>query len=202
MKRLLSFLLLLTCLQAGAQNFAALTEAHRDAYKKAFLTDDHAPLKEKDLESLRFFSPDSTCRVTAKVTLLDNAVAFKMPTFDGRSKDFIRYAVLRFELKGQLHELTVYRSVALMTNPVYKDYLFLPFTDQTNGGQTYDGGRYLDLSMKNMSGNVVVLDFNKAYNPYCAYSDGYQCPVPPAENDLKLPLEAGEQRFAGDKKHR
>ncbi|WP_240755316.1 DUF1684 domain-containing protein [Pedobacter sp. SYP-B3415] len=176
------------------------TEDHRTAYKQAFLTDSHSPLKKEDLALLRFFPADSSYRVKAVFLPLENPVTFKMPTFDGSSKDFIRYGVLEFSLHGQRQKLVLYKSVSLLNNPIYKDYLFLPFTDQTNGSETYTGGRYIDLSMKDIIGNTIVIDFNKAYNPYCAYSGGYQCPVPPAENNLKINVPAGEKNYAGKKK--
>ena len=78
----------------------------------------------------------------------------------------------------------------------YQDYLFLPFTDSTNGNETYEAGRYIDLKMTDIAGNSVIIDFNKSYNPYCAYKSGYQCPVPPAENHLKTWVRAGEKKFA------
>ncbi|WP_192347263.1 DUF1684 domain-containing protein [Algoriphagus sp. Y33] len=70
-----------------------------------------------------------------------------------------------------------------------KPVLFLPFTDQTNGGETYGGGRYMGLTIP--TGDTIELDFNKAYNPYCAYASGYACPIPPKENDLEVPIRAG-----------
>ena len=71
----------------------------------------------------------------------------------------------------------------------YEDYLFLPYTDLTSGDGSYGGGKYLDL--KTPEGNTIIIDFNKAYNPYCAYSHRYSCPVPPEENDLLVRIEAG-----------
>ena len=79
--------------------------------------------------------------------------------------------------------------------PQYRDYLFVPFKDLTNAHETYGGGRYLDFRMKDIEGASCVLDFNKAYNPYCAYSEGYNCPIPPRENHLEVRVEAGEMGF-------
>jgi len=78
---------------------------------------------------------------------------------------------------------------------MYRDYLFLPFKDATNGDSTYGGGRYIDIRMSEINNNTLTIDFNKAYNPYCAYSDGFNCPVPPLENHLEVALEAGERKF-------
>jgi len=80
----------------------------------------------------------------------------------------------------------------------YKNYLFLPFTDATTGVETYESGRYIDLQTGDIKNNQVVIDFNKAYNPYCAYVSGvYNCPIPPRENHLPVAILAGEKRFAG-----
>ena len=87
----------------------------------------------------------------------------------------------------------------------YQDYLFLPFKDLSNGNQTYGGGRYLDFRQGDIHEKAgeswLILDFNKCYNPYCAFSDGYNCPVPPQENHLPMAVDAGERQFKGEKKH-
>ncbi len=194
-------LLLLTSMSCFAQDYKALIAEHRKGYMEDFLKDNHSPLKKDDLQFLRFYDADSTYRVTAKAEILLNEQTFLMPVFSGSGQQYIRYAVLKFTLKGKPMELIVYKSIALSANPQYSDYLFLPFIDDTNGKETYGGGRYVDLSTKDFKGNTVVIDFNKAYNPYCAYSGGYSCPKPPGENQLNLAVEAGEKLFAGDKKH-
>ena len=191
----------MTSMSCFAQDYKALIAGHRKGYIEDFLKDDHSPLKKDDLQFLRFYDADSTYRVTAKAEILLNESTFLMPVFSGLGQQYIRYATLKFTLKGKPVELTVYRSIALAANPQYSHYLFLPFTDDTNGKDTYGGGRYIDLSTKDFKDNIVVIDFNKAYNPYCAYSGGYSCPKPPGENRLNLAVEAGEKLFAGDKKH-
>jgi uncharacterized protein (DUF1684 family) len=92
-------------------------------------------------------------------------------------------------------QLTVYRSLALANIPAYKDYLLLLFTDDTNGKTTYGGGRYIDMRENEFKNGEVTLDFNKAYNPYCAFSSGYSCPKPPDENHLTIAVEAGEKIY-------
>jgi uncharacterized protein (DUF1684 family) len=92
--------------------------------------------------------------------------------------------------------LTIYQSQSLLGLDEYKDYLFLPFADDSNEDSTYESGRYLDLRLGDIAGDIIRIDFNKAYNPYCAYvSDKYNCPIPPVENRLPVRLEAGEKRF-------
>ena len=80
--------------------------------------------------------------------------------------------------------------------PQYRDYLFIPFKDLTNEDATYGGGRYIDAKTTDITSGEMILDFNKSYNPYCAFSDAYSCPIPPDENHLNIKIEAGEQEFA------
>lgn len=195
------FAIILLQSTAFAQNFREQIEKHREGYKADFLKEEKSPLREKDLANLHFFDADSTYRVKAKVKILENESIFKMPTYDGSSKMFIRYALLSFNIKGTDYNLYLYKNIALLNNSAYKDYLFLPFTDETNNVTSYSGGRYIDLNTNSIKNNIVEIDFNKAYNPYCAYSDGYKCPIPPNENNLKTTINAGEMKFSGAKKH-
>lgn len=187
---------------AQAQTFSEKIATHREHYKADFVSSERAPLKEPDLKYLQFYDADSTYSVNAKVTLLKGEKAFKIPTYAGTTADYIRYAKLNFELNGKPLQLTLYKNIALAANAAYRDYLFLPFTDQTNNKETYGGGRYIDLKSTAVIGGKIELDFNKAYNPYCAYSDGYRCPIPPEENDLQMEIKAGEKNYTGEKKKR
>lgn len=195
-------IILFICISSAsfAQNHKEQIAKHREAYKLDFIKETRSPLKENDLKNIHFFEPDSNYRITAKVKLLKNEKIFKMPTYDGSSKEFIRYAKANFILNGKPLELTLYRNIGLMVNPAYKNLLFLPFTDETNTITTYGGGRYIDLDLTQIKRKKLEIDFNKSYNPYCAYSDGYRCPVPPEENDLTIPINAGEKNYTGIKK--
>ncbi|MFT3933939.1 MAG: DUF1684 domain-containing protein [Chitinophagaceae bacterium] len=195
------FLVMIINLHCLAQNYTAQLAAHRKAYAAEFLKDKDAPLKEEDLKWLRFYAADSTYRVTAKAEILAASPNFTIPTYTGAGSEYTRYAVLHFTLKGKPITLTVYKSIALSKNPEYANYLFLPFTDNTNGTTTYAGGRYIDLKTEDFTSSQVVIDFNKAYNPYCAYGAGYNCPKPPDENKLDIKLEAGEKIFGRAIKH-
>lgn len=196
------FILFMLSFTAKAQTFKDKIAAHREHYKADFISSERAPLKEPDLKYLQFYDADSSYKINAKVTLLEGEKAFKMPTYAGTTADYIRYAKLSFELDGKPVTLTLYRNIALAANAVYRDYLFLPFTDLTNNKETYGGGRYIDLKTTAIVDGKLELDFNKAYNPYCAYSDGYRCPIPPEENNLQLEIKAGEKMYLGDKKRR
>lgn len=194
----LLFMLSLNCF---GQDYNGQIAEYREKYRNDFLTDPSSPLKKDDLQFLRFYEADSTYRVVAKVEVLPNESSFVMPVFSGTGQAYVRYALIKFVLEGQPLQLTVYRSIALARLPEYRDYLFLPFTDDTNGTETYGGGRYIDLRSGDFMNNRVVIDFNKAYNPYCAFSGGYTCPKPPDENHLQVAVKVGEKLFVGAKKH-
>ena len=200
--KFLPILFFFTSLNTFAQSYAEQIAKHRESYKQDFIKESNSPLKENDLQNLHFYDADSTYKVSADVEILKNEKIFKMPTYDGTSKEFYRYAKIMFDLNGTATTMTLYKSIALASNPAYKDLLFLPFTDETNNKETYGGGRYIDLSSKEIINNKLQVDFNKAYNPYCAYSDGYRCPVPPEENDLQIEIKAGEKLYTGEKKHK
>ena len=149
-----------------------------------------------DTASVKFFPIDQRYRVIAKVEKLPQSSFFPMATSGNISKDAIRYALLKFQINGKEYSLYAYQLVQLMTIEKYKNDIFVPFTDFTSGDETYAGGRYIDLRTTDISSNTILLDFNKAYNPYCAFRAGYNCPIPPKENDLKTEIKAGEKKFA------
>ena len=193
---LITFTHLLTPSVSKAQSFKENIEEYRTHYRDKFLNGSKSLLKEEDLKYLRFYEPDSTCRIQAVIRLTPDAQEFKMPTYSGLERPYIKYGILSFHFKGKNIELSVYKNLMLKDNPAFVDYLFIPFKDATNGNDTYGGGRYLELRLGEFKGDAVVLDFNKCYNPYCAYSEGFNCPIPPFENHLKVKIEAGEKVFA------
>ncbi len=200
----MKYLLLVLCLfslESFSQDFKTQLAKHRKNYTEDFLKDKRSPLNEKDLQYLRFYEADSNYNVKANATILTDATPFIMPVFSGSGAEYVPYALLKFTLAGKPQELTVYRNTSFLKRPELADYLFLPFTDLTNSSATYAGGRYLDFREGDFKSGTLFIDFNKAYNPYCAFSGGYSCPKPPDENHLKIAIEAGEQNFALDKKH-
>ena len=191
-----SVVLFLSTTTFGQTAYVDSINRYRDEYKADFLKPGNGPLKnEADIAALRFFAPDSTYRVTATLQRTTDAKPFEMPTYSGKTSPYVSYGVLSFVLNGQSQQLTVFRSLRLATNPQYRDYLFLPFKDATSGETTYGGGRYLDCRLGDIHDGQLLLDFNKAYNPYCAYSDGYSCPIPPASNRLTGAINAGEMNY-------
>ena len=198
---LLPIILLIGCFSAFSQPYQARLAAFRADYLKD-LGGPQSPITKDDLKDVHFFEADSTYNVTASVEILSNEKPFMMPSFSGEGKQFIRYARLNFTLHGRDLKLTLYKNIPAPGSTIPQEYLFLPFTDQTNSKETYGGGRYIDYTAADIKDGRLNLDFNKAYNPYCAYSTGYRCPVPPQENDLDLKIIAGEKMFTGEKKHR
>ncbi|SFB76323.1 hypothetical protein SAMN04487891_102173 [Flagellimonas taeanensis] len=156
------------------------------------LTDKH----RKDFEGLDFFEPDTLYIVKARFERTPDAIPFFMPTTTDRKTQEVLFGIAHFTLNGAEHQLEVYRSLDLMDQEEYKDYLFLPFLDGTNGEETYGGGRYIDLSIP--EGDTLVIDFNKAYNPYCAYNKKYSCPLVPRQNYLRTKVRAGVKNFNKD----
>ncbi|MDR7131532.1 uncharacterized protein (DUF1684 family) [Algoriphagus sp. 4150] len=153
---------------------------------------DKSPLSAKQQNAFgghSFFPIDEKYHVTAKFEKLPTQSLFQMKTTANSIANYDVYGIATFTLDGKEFRLNIYQSHQLRKQDKYKDYLFLPFTDQTNGEETYGGGRYMGLTIPD--GDTIELDFNKAYNPYCAYASGYACPIPPKENDIQVPIRAG-----------
>lgn len=155
-----------------------------------------SPLTEQDrlhFEHLERFPYDPTYRVEAWFKPARRPREFDMKTSTARTPKYRTVGELVFRLHGRTYKLPVYQNVELSARPEYADYLFLPFTDLTNGTETYGGGRYVDL--QGPLGERVAIDLNNAYNPYCAYSDRYSCPIPPLENHLAVAIRAGVKKY-------
>ena len=194
---LLLLILLLSATAAFAQTaFEQEISEHREKYAQDFLTDEHSPLKGEQIAHLAFYAADPAWNMTARVERTPDAENFDMVTYSGQTRPYRKYADLYFEKEGELlFKLEVYQNIRLITIEGYEDHLFLPFKDLTNGEDTYGGGRYLDLSISDIQDDLIEVDFNKCYNPWCAYSDGYSCPIPPDPNHLDMELKAGEKVF-------
>lgn len=154
-----------------------------------------SPLAPDELKEFRghdYFQVDLKYRVEATLVVTEKEPYFKMMTSSNQPRNFRQYGILSFMIDGQELKIPVYQSQQLSGTDEYADYLFFPFTDLTNGHTTYSAGRYIDLRIPE-NGNRITVDFNKAYNPLCAYSDRYACPIVPAKNHVELEIKAGVQ---------
>lgn len=186
---LLYGLFLATTLQAQ-QYSEKDVHAFQMKLNKEFASEKESPLEPSDrkhFKSLDFFPANPTFCVVAKFIRTPNEKPFPMKTSTSRTPMYVKYGELHFTLEGKACVLNLYKPTA-----PGEDYYFLPFTDLTNGEETYGGGRYIDLEAP---GDTVVIDFNKAYNPYCAYSGRYSCPRVPKENHLEVAVKAGVKKF-------
>ncbi len=171
-------------------------KTYRDSVNQSFKDAETSPLKKKDRKAfteLNFFKPDTAYQVRAKFVRTPAENPFAMPTTTQREAMYVKYGEVHFTLEGKDLKLNVYQNERLLSEPEYVNYLFIPFTDASNGKTTYGGGRYLDFKIPKSEN--VMLDFNKAYNPYCAYNPRYSCPIPPAENNLEVAIKAGVKKF-------
>lgn len=156
------------------------------------LHDEQSPLTEKQKKSfsgLNYFEPQPAFRIEARAEENEEKELLTLPTSDEKQKPFKKWGYAVFEIEGKEQRL-------LLLQPAYgpdMEGLFLPFSDATSADETYGAGRYLDLEMP--KNKKLVLDFNKAYNPYCAYAEGFSCPFPPKENILPVAIRAGEKTF-------
>jgi uncharacterized protein (DUF1684 family) len=180
-----------------AQRYEEEISAYRQNYKEDFIREERSPLKAKDTAFIRFYTINTDFAVWADLVLTPDAPVFDMLTHSGKNQKYRQYATAKFAIGSKAFTLSIYQSLSLMAKEELKDHLFLPFNDLTNYETTFGGGRYLDLSIIEIQNNKIWLDFNKCYNPYCAFKEGYSCPIPPSENRLNVRIEAGEQLFAG-----
>jgi uncharacterized protein (DUF1684 family) len=145
------------------------------------------PNRRAELLPLGYFPIDPEYKTAATFTVIQDTAVIQVATSTGTVRQMRRVGSLEFSLKGQRLKLTAFVEVGATNN----DHLFVPFNDMTSGTETYPGGRYLDLD-RNATG-IYEIDFNRAYFPYCYYSPTYECPYPPPENRLKVPIRAGER---------
>lgn len=198
MKKILSLILLLVCAFGFAQTKFSKVEVEKfqTTINTEYANEKTSPLMEKDLKafkSLEFYPIDTTFFVNAKFEKAINEKVFEMKTTGKRTPKYIKYGTVFFTIDGKSLKLNVYKNIELSKTAAYKDHLFLPFSDLTCGKESYIGGRYIDLKVP--EGNTIAIDFNQAYNPYCAYNHKYSCPLVPLENDLDVEIKAGVKAF-------
>ncbi len=187
----MSFVLLMCSHQDAA--YLSEIKQHREELNNEYLDEVRSPLSKEERENFRghdFFSIDQAYRVQAQLERTPNSRPFQMVMSTGRTQLYKKFGVLKFELKGQELELEAYTrfqsfGLSMKTTPV-----LIPIIDHTTGQTTYDGGRYLTFNSV-PEGDEWTIDFNKLYNPYCAYNDQIACPRVPEANHLKISIEAG-----------
>ena len=155
-----------------------------------------SPLTKDDLktfEALDFFEINEKYYVEAEFELTPNAPIFEMQTTTDRAPLYRRYGIARFTLNGVKCELSLYQNQNFMASLEYGNHLFLPYNDLTNGDTSYGGGRYVEGRIP--EGDTIIIDFNKTYNPYCAYNAKYSCPIVPRDNYVDAEIKAGVKAF-------
>jgi len=181
-------------MQGGApENYQAEIQKDRADKAEFMKSNDESPfLKDSiEFEALNYFPIDEKFRVKAKLESIDGKKVVLLTTSDGLEQKYLEYAYAVFKLNETEHRLLI---LELMDMGPQRGKLFLAFADNTSGDETYGAGRYLDVK-KIPAATSVILDFNLAYNPYCAYNDTYSCPFPPKENILKTAINAGEKNY-------
>jgi uncharacterized protein (DUF1684 family) len=162
-------------------------EEFRLAKDEFFEKDGQSPLTDHqklNFHGLNYFPENPALHLVLPVEEFETKEKIKMPTSTGEVQAYTRFGKIKFEVEGQPAELTIYAS---------RDGFFLPFVDALVGKETYGAGRYLEPSLAGTG--KLLIDFNLAYNPYCAYNENWSCPITPAENRIKVPIQAGEKVF-------
>lgn len=198
MKNLLLFSFLLITSLGFTQSEALVLESLKAQIKlnSEFANPETTILTPEDFRTFKeldFYPIDEKYIVNARFVRTPDEKPFLMPTTTTRTPEYVKYGEAHFSIDGKDFVLSLFKNTQPYNEPGYEDYLFLPFTDLTSGDGSYGGGRYLDQRIP--EGDTFVIDFNKAYNPYCAYNPKYSCPIPPKENDLLIRIEAGVKNF-------
>jgi len=173
--------------------YSALLNKSRSEKNSSFRQSSASPLsatQKTAFDSLKYYPANFAFVVDATVSRETTPDTMLMRMSDKRTEKYLHWGHAQFTLDGKPQELGVY----VKANGT-DSTLFIPFTDRTNGHETYGGGRYLDAVQPKLNETGIKLDFNRAYNPFCAYNSAYSCPVPPAENQLQVPVPVGEKSF-------
>jgi uncharacterized protein (DUF1684 family) len=191
MKIFFSLLFTIIILSSSAQTAAEL-QKHRQQYKADLAKDIKA-----DTSKVDFYPFNKELIVTATVQFYKDTSTFQMITSSGMKKEAQKFVKVTFNYNGKEFSLSGYQLVKLKRTKEYADHFFIPFKDETTGKTTYAAGRYLDFTASEIKDGKLMIDFNKAYNPYCAFTEGYNCPIPPKENTLQMEVIAGEKKYLG-----
>ena len=195
MQKILTLLFVLSSLFAFSQEQISALEFQKNLNEE-FADVNKSPLTEKDrlaFTGLDFFPIDSNFIIKATFKRTKNEKYFEMKTTTERKPLYVKYGEISFSINQQMYVLNVYQNQELAKRKGFRNHLFLPFSDLTSGNETYIGGRYIDVQIPKE--NTIIIDFNQAYNTYCAYNYKYSCPIVPLENDLATYINAGVKKF-------
>ena len=175
------------------EQYIAAVENERQEKDRSFKISSDSPLEEEEkanFTALSYYAPDPKYQIEAAYEPLARPDTVRLAMTKGEREAYLRYAEATFEVEGQQQQLVLFLRVGSKEGE-----LFVPFTDKTNGFDTYGGGRYLDIPLPPEGSSTITLDFNRAYNPFCAFDSEFACPVPPADNRLPVPIPAGEKEY-------
>ena len=186
-----------------AQTYKGEIRIERKVKDEKFRSEDKSPLDKEKIDkfkSLPYFSIKRKYRIEAELELSPESKVFEMPTTTERRPKYRQYGLATFVLNGKKLELPIFQNQDLVKKEGFEDHLFVPFNDLSNGFKSYGGGRFIDVRIPEDDTRIVI-DFNKAYNPYCAYGDRWSCPIPPPESDLDVSIKAGEKSLYSSSHH-
>jgi len=202
MKTLLINILILIsfigCTNSSKKNYEDEIKLFQYKLNTEFADATTSPLTAEDIKTFKaldFFNIDEDYKVTAELILTPEAPIFEMQTTTERKPLYKKYGIAKFTINGINCELNLYQNQDFINSSTYGNLLFIPFNDLTNGKTSYSGGRFIDVEIPKKGNNTIEIDFNRSYNPYCAYNHSYSCPIPPAENNLNVNINAGEKAY-------
>jgi len=187
---------LLACNSQGKKKPLGKSDFQREMNAK-FKDASTSPLTKKGLKEFKgldFYPIQEKFKVSAKLTKTPKGKIFNFPTTTSRIAKYKQYGIVNFTIDGKEFTLDIYKDPT--PKSAYTNHLFLPFFDETSGKTSYAGGRFIDvLTTDEQKDGTIGIDFNKAYNPYCAYSDRYSCPITPRDNFIAIAIEAGVMAY-------
>ncbi len=170
-----------------------ITQVEKDRKEKnaMFKNGSESPLEEQhkaQFQALSYFDVDTKLRVLADFKPIQPREYLFIEITDGSQRKYEKSGYAQFEIEGEMQRLLVLKST-----DTEEKHLFIPFYDETSALSTYGGGRYVEPQL--LSNGKIEIDFNMAYNPYCAYNHTFRCPIPPKENKITVKINAGEKKF-------
>ena len=178
-------------------SYKAEIEKYRKGKNIKLMYSESSPFEKSQLNNfngLNYFPANIKYKVEATLIKNEKPEDVIMKTSTDREPLYVRYGEVKFKIDTFNLTLAVFQNKKMLDLSKDEKYLFVPFKDETSGKESYGGGRYIDCEIPE-SGNTMILDFNKAYNPYCAYNHKYSCVIPPEENRMPIRIEAGEKKY-------